>query len=227
LQPRAEIHEIPDKRGYPWLALRVRLAKPIPLELGLVAGDAIHNMRSALDHLVCRLVELNGHKAHNRKAFPIYENRPAPSPKKSRTNYKGPLDGLRHDHRASVIALQPFKRKGTAEARRLVVLGALDNLDKHQLVVPVVGSMQHRPGSPDTVLSRAFEFQRAPRDLPVTDEAEMVRYRPRGLPGEVLTFEWEFKWDMTFGHPEATSNVFKAMRTDVVGIIESFAPDFG
>ena len=31
---------------------------PVPSEISLLAGDAIHNIRSALDHLACQLVDV-------------------------------------------------------------------------------------------------------------------------------------------------------------------------
>lgn len=47
--------------------------KPLPPRLPLVVGDLVHNLRSALDHIVCQLFLANGGVAANARhvAFPI------------------------------------------------------------------------------------------------------------------------------------------------------------
>src|SRR5262249_51773495 len=56
-----------------------RLPKPRPLDptLCLIIGDCVHNLRSALDHLVYQLAILNGTSADaaSRTSFPIYTKR--------------------------------------------------------------------------------------------------------------------------------------------------------
>jgi hypothetical protein len=45
--------------------------------MALIVGDAVHNMRSALDHLACRLVERHSPGADlDRTAFPIWTDDP-------------------------------------------------------------------------------------------------------------------------------------------------------
>src|SRR5947199_5076580 len=48
-------------------------AKPIPDTFPLLIGDAVHNIRSALDHLVWQLVEATGDIPTNKNSFPIHE----------------------------------------------------------------------------------------------------------------------------------------------------------
>lgn len=43
---------------------------------GLIAGDCVHNLRSALDHLAVQLVIANGGAAGNKTSFPIWFRRP-------------------------------------------------------------------------------------------------------------------------------------------------------
>src|ERR1051325_3198101 len=45
-----------------------------PAEIGLLAGDVIHNLRSALDHLAYQLVYVNGAAHSKQTAFPIWDN---------------------------------------------------------------------------------------------------------------------------------------------------------
>jgi hypothetical protein len=55
-------HEfIQDKESEPgWTVLRLRIVKSPPLEVGPLVGDYVHNVRSALDHVVWQLVIANG-----------------------------------------------------------------------------------------------------------------------------------------------------------------------
>jgi hypothetical protein len=46
--------------------------KPVPLRFGVIAGEVIHDMRSALDHLATYLVELHGAKPTLNTAWPLY-----------------------------------------------------------------------------------------------------------------------------------------------------------
>jgi hypothetical protein len=51
---------------------RFRVFEPTHDRWGLLIGDSVHNARSALDHLACRLVELNGKTANRATQFPIF-----------------------------------------------------------------------------------------------------------------------------------------------------------
>jgi hypothetical protein len=63
------LHELkPDTREW---NTYLSLAKPIPIKLSAILGDALNNMRSSLDHLVCRFVELHNGKVGKHHAFPI------------------------------------------------------------------------------------------------------------------------------------------------------------
>jgi len=50
---------------------RIAIRSQTPDSLSLIVGDAVHNLRSALDHLVWQLVEANGQKPTDRTMFPI------------------------------------------------------------------------------------------------------------------------------------------------------------
>ena len=45
-----------------------------PNEIGLVTGDVIHNLRSALDHLAYQLVLVNGATPTRQTCFPIFDS---------------------------------------------------------------------------------------------------------------------------------------------------------
>lgn len=50
---------------------RVRVHKCIPPEFSGIIGDAAHNLRSALDQLVCELIRANHNQPRTRSGFPV------------------------------------------------------------------------------------------------------------------------------------------------------------
>lgn len=107
----------------------IRLTKPIPPDIPLALGDAIHNLRTSLDHLACDLVRLNGRSARS-VYFPFARN-------------GDDIEKLIKDknfHRASDAAQALLKEIGPHPAgnRLLHALHELDVFDKHRLLVPVV-----------------------------------------------------------------------------------------
>ena len=58
------------------LVSRIKLLQPIPIEWSAIIGDAVHNMRSALDLLAWQLVVHNGGKPTNKTCFPISKKSP-------------------------------------------------------------------------------------------------------------------------------------------------------
>jgi len=93
-------------------------------------GDAIHNLRTALDHLAYRLVSV-GPKPHWRGKvyFPI-----ADSAEEFVSRIGGIKKRLRHDAVKPLAAIKAY-RGGAGEI--LWQLNELDIIDKHRLLLPV------------------------------------------------------------------------------------------
>jgi hypothetical protein len=53
-------------------SIRLATVKPLPSCIPIIIGDAIHNVRSALDHLAWQLVEAGGGTPNHRTALPIF-----------------------------------------------------------------------------------------------------------------------------------------------------------
>jgi hypothetical protein len=134
--PRLEWRDEPTLQQRHWV---VRLAANPPLEeWALSIGDALHNLRAALDHLVWQLVEANGHTAGRNNAFPI-----ADDDSKYRSIIGQSLSGVGPSAVKAIEALKPWKGGNDP----LWLLHQLDIQDKHRL--PLVALASHEAVSLD------------------------------------------------------------------------------
>jgi len=115
----------------------------VPLRLSAIAGDVLHDLRSALDNLAWQLVTAEGYQGQKpgfHTKFPIYGDKGnfrndvvSRSPKRS----PGPLTGL--DPAGPIWALitseQPYHRPDP-EKSVLGLLQSFSNLDKHRVLMP-------------------------------------------------------------------------------------------
>lgn len=97
-----------------------------PTELSLIAGDAIHQLRSVLDHLACRLVEANSGGPIAKTAFPVFE-----TAAKYRAMKPQSISGISQEAVKLIESVQPYQRGYEA----LWSLYTLDNYDKHRVVL--------------------------------------------------------------------------------------------
>lgn len=133
-----------DPQGQEYV-VRAHVGQDPPfLRWGLITGDAIQNIRAALDHLVWQLVIANGKKPNTGNAFPIWLTRPSTA--KQRGRWQTQLRGVHSDYRARIKALQPHNRPQEAPELPLAVLAALSNTDKHRIVLPAVLAVDEKLG---------------------------------------------------------------------------------
>jgi hypothetical protein len=110
-----------------------RLVGDIPYEqFALIGGDCIHNLRSALDHLVY--------------AIAIHESKQSPPPKDNKlkfviadepNDFKGFRDSiskLTTDVQTAIESVQPYKRRHSELPPLLALLHEFDIADKHKLL---------------------------------------------------------------------------------------------
>jgi hypothetical protein len=128
-------------------ALKVRVLEPFPaLAVGLVIGDAIHNMRAMLDHLIEQLTIGYCCSSLDRTEFPIFDDRQNffAFKKNGLPDMKSRVTGLHkfrgiHPFLQTVIEkMQPYHRTNDVARHPLWFVHYLDIMDKHQ-VVPLVG----------------------------------------------------------------------------------------
>jgi hypothetical protein len=104
----------------------------MPMHWPLLAGEAIQNLRSALDHLV---YEKSGGK--NSTSFPIFTDR-----KEYEEKAPGRLKGVPEEIRAQIAEFQPFRfMPEDARHHPLAQLSSLSNRDKHRVLSTVASAV--------------------------------------------------------------------------------------
>lgn len=106
---------------------------------GLIIGDCVHNLRSALDHVVWQAAGIAG-RAPSGTEFPIFTDKVRflwPETKKGGGLYK--IRGIKdRSVRAFIEDTQPWKRRPQGpNDEHLAVLHALDINDKHRVLSPI------------------------------------------------------------------------------------------
>jgi hypothetical protein len=106
-----------------------------PPGLGVHLGDAVHNTRCALDHLVCQLAIAAGNPAAcDRTQFPIFVDETPDNRKTIQRRIKG----LSPAAQAEIERLQPYQRRPADSSGDLLwMLSELDNIDKHRLLIVI------------------------------------------------------------------------------------------
>ncbi len=109
--------------------IRLREEVPTPSTLSLIIGDAIHNLRTALDHAIWELIGLDG-------GTQDWTNLPARDTRQKYDDACLKVKTPRHDTKNFLINLAIYK-DGTG--KEVYGLHLLDNADKHAVLTPVVG----------------------------------------------------------------------------------------
>jgi len=119
--------KIDPKTGY--YHFSVHDVQALPPEVALFAGDAIHNLRSALDHLACHLVFANGNTPSRQTCFPIFD-----SAAKYQAMHAQKVRGMSQGAIDVINAAKTYK--GGNEP--LYTLHELDIADKHHALLPTL-----------------------------------------------------------------------------------------
>ena len=191
----------------------------IPVPLSLIMGDAIHNTRSALDHVVYQLAVHNGGSGET-NAFPIFEE-----PRKYAENEKRLLADVIPDHRTRIERMQPYNivysispRGIPVEFQRnfwLMAIARLDNLDKHRVLLASRGTMPSRSPRFSGVRFAKGRWAGEGAWISVEEGAELFtidEIEPIGDPSEVK-MDPEPTFTIRFGEGEFTPQEFWADRT--------------
>lgn len=116
-----------------------QITEYIPPEISAIIGDCVHNLRTALDYIICNAVIANKRQVRKGHGFPITRSR-----KKFETACVSKIDGTSQEVAQLVRRLKPYK--GGCEP--FWVIHMLDALDKHQAIVPVWSAYRNMTISP-------------------------------------------------------------------------------
>jgi hypothetical protein len=177
--------------------MRLKADEP-PVALSLIIGDALHSLRSGLDHLAYALAQAeSGPNLPPQIAkgieFPIFGDKPMnPGEEKKRI---GPLNP---QARAVILGLQPHQRGAAYVDDPLWHLHELARVDRHRLLHLTVAVLGHIGVGGDNVHIERMKFGRIGPDLKDGAELGICSVRPinPGLPmhmqvtaGPEITFQ--------------------------------------
>jgi hypothetical protein len=166
---RFEYEEAPDgSRSYLGRAV---IRRAPPTSWALIAGDAIQNIRAALEYLVFQMTPTGDELP----TFPICTTR------KQFKSVAGSLRDLATDHRTLIKNVQPFHDE-YPDQNPLAVLRDLSNRDAHRLLVTILAARddsETRIGADNAEID--FKFLST---SPLIDQSPVMRFvaRPTGDP---------------------------------------------
>lgn len=188
---------------------------PPPMSLGVMVGDFLHNLRSALDHVIWQLAT----SPSMANQFPIFDT--PEGFQKKRARY---LRSVPEKHWAQIESYQPYEGRNDV----LAVLATLNDVDKHRLLLPGVMAIAGHKGrfsgyGVDSMTIKGTGW------APFEDGAEIYRMtiKPSGGPMKVKT---DIPYTVVFSDPDSTVGAtlqdLRHMRISVANVVESFAPLF-
>jgi hypothetical protein len=125
--------------------VHVLKADPVPPGLLAIAGDAIHNLRSALDHLVFALASANNFPVGKMTEYPIFEGPITTAKVEARFEEK--VEGMRKEVIEALRRVHPYPGGNDTLWR----LHSFDVIDKHKMLVAALGRITAVNGFPPVV----------------------------------------------------------------------------
>ena len=113
------------------------LGPPLPLRFAVIAGEAVHQLRTTFDHIIWALAQKNGVDPSLRITFPVSETKE----KYEKAIKNGAIKGVSRDMYPHIESLQPYRSKDP-ENHIIKMVHDLDVRDKHQLLVVTTTAMQ-------------------------------------------------------------------------------------
>jgi hypothetical protein len=125
------VNDVDPKTGHQLFKLQ-DISSP-PTEISLIVGDAVHNLRSALDHAMVTILGKKG----NQVAFPVAKNRDNPGAHSTYGIIKEALPDLAN------LLTNNIGIHDTGDAC-IWSISALDNIDKHNLLIAMASVYELR-----------------------------------------------------------------------------------
>jgi hypothetical protein len=170
---------------------------PPPPFLGILIGESVQNLRTALDYLVYQLAEWDsGPDFERRTQFPIED-----TPKGFKRRRNSFLEGVSDEHVAVLDSLQPYERPNW-----LSWIRELSNLDKHNVLIVtpgIQGSVTIPVGRSDEEAIAAGGFRR---------------------PGEVGMY-FKVPMHIAFGDGFPVIEQLEELKTETRSLLQLFEPE--
>jgi hypothetical protein len=212
-------------------ALRV-LKEPDETAWAVLLGDFVHNLRSALDHLIWQLVLLNSAKPGDQNQFPICSHGTTYWCAKkdgSPSVRDRMLRGMADRHRTVIDGVQPYRRGHDAPKDPLALLNWLSNVDKHRVLHPTfLAVIEPNPDDyvvegDDTAGVAEFEFNSGP----LKDGAEVLRVRVRSEnPNAKVHVKAPIPMGIGFGERALRAQILGNLLGHVGLILDAFRVEF-
>lgn len=212
--------------------------RPTPEVFSLMAGDAIQNLMSALDHLAYQLICTDtGDRppSPGRIYFPIADTRD-----KYESTKRGKIQGASAETIGAIDALKPYKGGNDL----LWMLQRLNNVDKHRLLITVgsrlrslnlgavvskyINTLRADPANPfhgEEMPVLDLWFGESPSVCPLKVGEEVYIDAANAEPNENL----QFRFDVALNEPEIVESqslleTLHQLATLVRGILSAFTP---
>jgi hypothetical protein len=163
------------------LIINLTKCQPVDPTLPLIIGDCIHNLRSALDHLVYRLALENGASQVSAKKtfFPIYLKK-AEFDRRVENLVKPFISAAAF---AEIEKSQPYSAYDIPEESDIWILSQLDIIDKHRLLI--IAGQKFAPTSFIVNIPNGEQVHEVipdPKWKPMEDGVEIIRFDLSKMP---------------------------------------------
>lgn len=160
-EPYRWVKDLDEEKALYVYRLEIRV-QPF-VDIGIVFGEIVHQLRSALDHLAWQLVLANEREPTRNTGFPMFKTE---SPEK----FSEMTEGICAEAVELIDSFQPYHDGNAAQFHHFAMLSKLDIIDKHRTVIPgamladvpfLLPDCDFRQGP----LNDGDEFARIPADL--------------------------------------------------------------
>jgi len=196
----------------------------IPLRWSVLAGEIVHHMRAAFDHVAWQLSSPSYRSSNTTQIeFPIYSFDPSTDKDKLR-RYQGKVEGIsKPSALARIESLQPYKA-GNRFAHPLWLIHDLDRIDKHRELVLFVHALHTNikieASVPTLVIQEPFKTKPS-------------RVIPIGIPSDYMEVKGQITGQIALdksltgtGQSEPVVPFLENLLRFAVNSIESFSGEF-
>jgi len=212
---------------------KVRIIPEIPQSIRFMLGDAIHNLRSALDHAAYAVVKAGTSQPDTHTYFPVFDD-----PKAYASMLKSRVPGLRQHCYEVFDRIQPYKN---GWGHWIWQLHRLDIIDKHRLLLAISTIPVARTATPSDKSAPGIHKGIVAAAMPVFFQQLIFGSHPRVSVKAVetgdeigrfpATEEYEnmgFGFDVALDEPEVTTGMptyllLGLFSSQVLGVINDLA----